>query len=145
MRRRQADLTVNILKVSHLLSRQGSKLVSQVGGLSSIHQWILLRYLVTRNEVNIGTLKNELMVTKQNMTGMINRLKEMDLVSLVPDTNDGRKIKVSITDKGKQLYDELGVSAIAFNDLLYRSFDEENLQMLETLLEKLIFELKEME
>ncbi|HAR1684399.1 TPA: MarR family transcriptional regulator [Enterococcus faecium] len=144
MKRTKTDLTIDILKVSHLISRHGSKIVSDVG-LSSIHQWVILRYLATRKEVSIGTLKDELMVTKQNMTGMINRLKELELVSLVPDTRDGRKMKVSISPKGKKLYDELWLSGNRFNDLLYQSFDEDEIKMLEKLSEKLILELKKME
>jgi DNA-binding MarR family transcriptional regulator len=68
----KTNITLDIFRLSNLLSKFGAKMVSEVG-LNSIQQWVILRTIINRGEISIGELKEEMLVTKQNMTGMMNR------------------------------------------------------------------------
>ncbi|MDP4108027.1 MAG: MarR family transcriptional regulator, partial [Bacillota bacterium] len=76
----KTNITLDFFRVSNLLSRYGAKMVADVG-LNSIQQWVILRTIIEKGEISIGELKEETLVTKQNMTGMINRLQQSNLVA----------------------------------------------------------------
>ncbi|QMV44191.1 MarR family winged helix-turn-helix transcriptional regulator [Cohnella cholangitidis] len=91
---------MNIFRCSNLLERIGRKLVSQVG-LTSVHQWFILSSL-SEGDLSLKQLGTNTHVTKQNMTGMIERLKQNDYVTTYEAQEDRRITLVRLTDKGKQ-------------------------------------------
>lgn len=133
----KTDITLDFLKVSNLLSRYGAKMVSDVG-LTSIQQWIILRTIINRGDISIGELKEETLVTKQNMTGMINRLQESNLVILYPDPEDKRRTLVKVTEEGRHVYDQLKSSRNDFNNQTYGIFNDQEIMVLSDLLGRLV-------
>src|SRR5690242_698589 len=95
----KTNITLDFLRISNLLNRYGAKMVSEVG-LNSIQQWVILKTIIERGDISIGELKEEMLVTKQNMTGMINRLQQSNLVTLFQDSEDKRRTRVKITEEG---------------------------------------------
>lgn len=137
MNEKQINITLNFLKISNLINRKGSEMVSEVG-LSSIQQWFILRKLIHSGDTSIGELKKETLVTKQNMTGFINRLEKDGIVRLIPSTIDKRKTLVSITPEGKDTYNRLKESSIKFNQETYSPYTKEEVEELNHLLENLV-------
>lgn len=138
----KTDITLDFLKVSNLLSRYGAKMVSVVG-LTSIQQWIILRTIINRGDISIGELKEETLVTKQNMTGMINRLQESNLVILYPDPEDKRRTMVKVTEEGRHVYEQLKSLRNDFNDQTYSIYSDQEIMVLKDLLSRLVKHLKE--
>lgn len=137
----KTDITLDFLKISNLLSRYGAKMVSDVG-LNSIQQWIILRTIINKGDISIGELKEETLVTKQNMTGMINRLQELNLVVLYPDPEDKRRTRVKVTDEGRSIYEQLKFSRNDFNNQTYSIYNDEEILVLNDLLSRLVKHLK---
>jgi DNA-binding MarR family transcriptional regulator len=65
-------------------------------------------FLITnRKETNSRTLAEELDVTPGNVTGIVDRLAEQELVIRKPDPQDRRVIWLEATPKGKELLNKL--------------------------------------
>jgi DNA-binding MarR family transcriptional regulator len=138
----KTNITLDFIRISNLLSRYGSKMVADVG-LNSIQQWVILKTIIEKGEISIGELKEETLVTKQNMTGMINRLQQSNLVALFPDPEDKRRTRVKITEEGQRVYEKLKVSRNDFNAKTYHIYNDHEIIVLNDLLGRLINHLKE--
>ncbi|WP_158602188.1 MarR family winged helix-turn-helix transcriptional regulator [Cohnella endophytica] len=93
------SIVVNLFRCSNLLERIGRKLVSEVG-LSSVHQWFILSALAD-GDLSLKQLGKNTLVTKQNMTGMIERLKQGNFVVTYEARDDRRITLVKLTDQGR--------------------------------------------
>lgn len=140
----KTEITLNFLRISNLMSRHGAKMVADVG-LSSIQQWVILCSIALKGEISIGELKNETLVTKQNMTGMIERLQQSNLVTVFPDPQDKRRTRVKLTEQGERVYEQLKSSRYDFNQQTYQFFSDEEIVTLNNLLNRLVEHLKKAE
>jgi len=138
----KTNITLDFFRISNLLSRYGAKMVSEVG-LNSIQQWVILRTIINRGEISIGELKEEMLVTKQNMTGMINRLHQSNLVSLFQDHEDKRRTRVKVTEEGIRVYEQLKSLRDDFNAQTYHIYNDQEIVVLSDLLGRLVEHLKE--
>ncbi|WP_160718719.1 MarR family winged helix-turn-helix transcriptional regulator [Bacillus sp. USDA818B3_A] len=138
----KTNITLDIIRLSNLLSRYGAKIVANVG-LNSIQQWVILRTIIEREDISIGELKEEMLVTKQNMTGMINRLEQSNLVTLFQDPEDKRRTRVKITDEGIRVYEQLKSLRNEFNAKTYHIYNDQEIIILNDLLGRLVEHLKE--
>lgn len=98
-------VVMNIFRCSNLLERVGRKLVTKVG-LTSVHQWFILAAL-SNEDLSLKQLGKNTHVTKQNMTGMIERLKQSQYVTTYEAQEDRRITLVRLTDKGKHALAQL--------------------------------------
>jgi DNA-binding MarR family transcriptional regulator len=138
----KTNITLDFFRISNLLSRYGAQMVADVG-LSSIQQWVILRTIITSGDISIGELKEETLVTKQNMTGMITRLQQLNLVTLFPDPKDKRRTRVKVTAEGHRVYEQLKSSRTDFNAQTYKIYDDQEILVLSDLLNRLVKHLKE--
>ena len=137
----KTNITLDIFRLSNLLSKFGAKMVSEVG-LNSIQQWVILRTIINRGEISIGELKEEMLVTKQNMTGMMNRLQQSNLVTLFQDPEDKRRTQVKITEEGIRVYEQLKSLRQDFNTQTYHIYNNQEILVLSDLLGRLVEHLK---
>lgn len=64
-------------------------------------------------------LSRLLLVTSGNLTGIVDRLKDQQLVGRIPDPHDRRVIRVALTDKGRRMTDAmLPVHAADIDEIL---------------------------
>lgn len=138
----RGNIVVNIFRASTLLERVGRRLSSQAG-LTSLHQWFILAALSSSGDLSLKELGNNTLVTKQNMTGMVDRLKQNGLVTTYEASNDRRVTLVHITEKGKQALlnaDDLGNQS---NERSFKDFTEQEIEAFNHYLEQLITNLKD--
>ncbi|RIL09640.1 MAG: hypothetical protein DCC75_06075 [Proteobacteria bacterium] len=74
----------------------------------SVSQWGVLRTLIQLNDegvqqVNLKVLSERLLIQPPSVTGVVDRLERMELVSRVRCQGDQRAKQVSLTDKGREL------------------------------------------
>jgi DNA-binding MarR family transcriptional regulator len=138
----KTSITLDFLRISNILSRYGAKMVTEVG-LTSIQQWVILRTIIEKGDISIGELKEETLVTKQNMTGMINRLQQANLVTLFTDPEDKRRTRVKVTGEGQRVYEQLSSSRNEFNLKSYNIYNDQEILVLNNLLSRLVEHLKE--
>jgi len=138
----KTNITLDFLRISNLLSRYGAKMVADVG-LNSIQQWVILKAIIEKGDISIGEIKEETLVTKQNMTGMINRLQQANLVELFTDPEDKRRTRVKVTEEGERIYEQLSSSRDEFNGKSYNIYNDQEIVVLSNLLSRLVEHLKD--
>lgn len=139
----ERDLVTGVIQLANLLTRrlgpvfEKSKITPQ--------QWLVVSALSEENgPVTLVALARRLMVTKQNMTGMIARLEQLGLAERNDDPNDLRSSRVQLTRRGRTLVDKVRpgyeewVSSLAGGEV-----SERELQTLSRTVERLIASLEE--
>ncbi|MDF2680126.1 MAG: hypothetical protein K0R47_1316 [Brevibacillus sp.] len=132
----KVSIILNMLRLSALINRMGLKLVEGTG-LSSVQQWQLLG-IISRNEgITLSKLSEETLVTKQNMTGLIERMGKGGWVTTWSDPTDKRLTRVRITKKGKETLEMMQPRTKESNEVTFQAFREDELVMMEEMLERL--------
>ena len=109
-------------------------------------QWTVLMALAAESgPVTLVALARRLMVTKQNMTGMIARLDQLGLAERQGDPNDLRSSRVTLTRRGRTLVDKLRPAYERWVRELGSEIGERDLQALTRTVEKLIERLERSE
>ena len=73
--------------------------------ITSIHGEII-RLLEEEGALSIGEIGDQLMIAKAQMTQLIDKLVELDIVERRPVKGDRRKIEIALTNTGKGLLQE---------------------------------------
>jgi len=131
------DIVLNIFRASNLLERVGRKMTAQVG-LSSVQQWFILGALLKEGDQSIKELRQNTLVTKQNMTGMVERLKQSGHVATEEDSDDRRITRVSLTPKGRETLLQLRAISVASNVEMFESFAAPQLASLDAMISRLV-------
>ena len=76
--------------------------------------------------MSVNELSRYLLITRQNLTGLLGRLERDGYITRTPSTEDRRSIKVSLSPKGKELWKKLAEPIHQFYDLALKniSFDD---------------------
>ena len=136
------DLVTGVIQLANLFIRRLGPLFEKAK--ITPQQWTVLAALADEEDaVTLVALSRRLMVTKQNMTGMIARLEQLGLADRSEDPSDLRSSRVTLTRRGKTLVDKLRpaydewVGALADGDL-----SERDVQTLSRITDRLIARLE---
>jgi DNA-binding MarR family transcriptional regulator len=104
------------------------KLVINDNGLDiTPHQIEIMRVLdVEKKALPIGEIGEKLHIPKAQMTQLIDKLVDLDIVERVTAKSDRRALKVSFTDRGKSIMENHKKSIkSAFQDMMSHLTDED--------------------
>lgn len=138
------EIIMNTFRASQLLHNTGRKLVADQG-LTSVQQWFILSTLFREGELALKDLTNNMLVSKQNMTGMVKRLKQGGYVTTFEDPEDRRITRVSITDQGIRVFENLLGDSVVSNERTFAGFTADELSVFANLIERLVGDLQAME
>ncbi len=88
-----------------MLNKVGSRALDEEQ--VTTQQWSILGALSRESAakgMSVSELCAYLMVSRQNMTGLLSRLEERDVVSRAIDPEDQRSRRITLTPKGKELW-----------------------------------------
>ncbi len=95
--------------------------VSHVNGMGDANAWAkldltmqqmkVIMMLENRGDIPVSVLADSLNVSLPNMTGIVDRLVQNELVERVPSSHDRRVILLRGTPKSKEIFDSLFSSA----------------------------------
>lgn len=100
-------LFFKLYQCANLLHKTGTKAVESEG--LTTQQWAILGALsrsVTEQGMNMGDLARYLMVSRQNLSGVLGRLERDGRIEVVTDTRDRRSRLIRITDAGWTVWRE---------------------------------------
>jgi DNA-binding MarR family transcriptional regulator len=126
-----------VIRINNLLIKHGnSERLAGAYGLSQ-QQWTLLGVLYRNGQgMTMTELGKNLLVTKANMTGMIDRLERDGFVSRHPDQFDRRVTKVMLTEKGTNFMREIEGPRDRFTSEMFSDFTLEECQQFHEYLER---------
>ena len=137
----ERDQVTGVIQLANLLNRR----LAPVFEKSKItpQQWAVLSALADENApVTLVALARRLVVTKQNMTGMIARLEQLGVAERQGDPNDLRSSRVQLTRRGRGVVEKLRPAYQEWlRDLASGELSERDLQSLTKNVERLIAKL----
>ncbi|MDA7417939.1 MarR family transcriptional regulator [Xenophilus arseniciresistens] len=114
-------LFFRLYQCANMLHKTGSRAV-EAEGLTT-QQWAVLGALSrekARDGMSVGDLARYLMVSRQNLSGLISRMERDGHLAVMPDGRDRRSRLVSMTASGRHVWHELARPKIAayYEDIL---------------------------
>ncbi len=106
-------LFFRLYQCANMLHKTGTRAV-EAEGLTT-QQWAVLGALSRENAqagMSIGDLAKYLMVSRQNLSGLIGRMERDGHVAIAPDGQDRRSRVVTMTDSGRHLWHVLALPKI---------------------------------
>ncbi|MDI4663578.1 MarR family transcriptional regulator [Xanthobacter autotrophicus] len=109
-------LFFRLYQCSNLLHKNGTRYMGDFG--ATTQQWAVLgalaRPLVREKGMSVKDLIEFLMLSRQNLTAVLDRLEARDWVERVKDPEDGRSRLVRLTSEGNRTWDAMQGTIEAF-------------------------------
>lgn len=136
-----AEIILDIVRAANLLERLGGEYAKEAD-LSSVQQYMILSMLATENNLSMRDLRQNTLVTKQAITGLVDRMKQVGYIDTYKDEKDRRVTYVHLTPVGKEALDITRPFRISGNREAFSVLSDEESSQLLTILPKLIKHLK---
>jgi DNA-binding MarR family transcriptional regulator len=102
----ERDLITGVIQLANLFNRRLAPVFEKAK--ITPQQWAVLSALADETApVTLVALARRLVVTKQNMTGMIARLEQLGVADRQGDPNDLRSSRVQLTRRGRGIVEKL--------------------------------------
>ncbi len=89
---------------------------------------------------SIRRIADHLHVSASNITADVGKLVKARLLAKLPDPDDARAIKITLTEKGAKLIQDLAPSLRAVNDRLFANMSRSDMTILTRLLRQIVVE-----
>jgi MarR family transcriptional regulator, organic hydroperoxide resistance regulator len=136
----ERDLVAGVIQLANLLTRRLAPLFTKAR--ITPQQWAILSVL-SRNAapMSLASLARTMMVSKQNMTGMMTRLEQLGFAERADDPKDLRSSRVVLTRRGRATIEKLRPAYEQWRHALGGELSERDFattaKTIETLIEKL--------
>jgi DNA-binding MarR family transcriptional regulator len=136
----ERDLVAGVIQLANLLTRRLAPVFEKAR--VTPQQWAILSALSKNNApMSLASLARTMMVSKQNMTGMMSRLEQLGFAERADDPEDLRSYRVVLTRRGRTTLDKLRPAYEEWRDALGGDLSERDLataaKTIETLIETL--------
>lgn len=139
--RKIGSVVLDLVRAANLLERLGGQYAKEVG-LGSVQQYMILSMLKKQGTVSMSDLRQSTLVTKQAITGLIERMKKQGLIITKKDPQDGRRVIVEMTSLAEKKLEEIRPYRIEGNRQAFSKLEDDELEELQSTLTKLIAHLK---
>ncbi|SRR5581483_943131 len=137
----ERDLIVGVIQLANLLTRRLAPIFEK--SKITPQQWAVLSVLgESEGALSLAGLARKLLVSKQNMTGMVARLEQLGLAEREADPADLRSSKVQLSRRGRALVDKLRPSYDEWVRTLGKDVSQRDMQSLTRTVDRLISELE---
>ncbi len=132
-------LFFRLYQSSNLMHKNGTRAVSEFG--STTQQWAVLGALarprVRKDGMSVKDLIAFLMVSRQNLAAVLDRLEARGWIEKVKDASDGRARRSRLTEQGTVIWDNMLVAIGEFYETALSGFSDEEQFLLYRLLDRL--------
>lgn len=101
-------------------------------------QWRIIRVLADSRSIDFHDLSVKTCILRPSLTGILTRMERDGLIFRLKPLNDQRKLYVSLTPQGQDLYDHARQEVEAGYQSIEQAFSSEKMQQLTQLLDELI-------
>jgi DNA-binding MarR family transcriptional regulator len=133
----ERDLVAGVIQLANLLTRRLGPVFAKAR--ITPQQWAILSALAANGEpMSLASLARTMMVSKQNMTGMMTRLEQLGFAERADDPKDLRSSRVVLTRRGRTTIDKLRPAYEEWRDALGGELSERDLATAAKTIESLI-------
>ncbi|GLX63893.1 homoprotocatechuate degradation operon regulator HpaR [Proteus sp. DFP240708] len=101
-------------------------------------QWRIIRVLADKRSIDFHELAQKACILRPSLTGILIRMERDELICRLKPVSDQRKLFVSLSANGQNLYDIIQPKIDKGYQLIEQKFSTEKLQRLSGLLKELI-------
>jgi DNA-binding MarR family transcriptional regulator len=133
----ERDLVAGVIQLANLLTRRLAPVFEKAR--VTPQQWAILS-VVDRSDgpMSLASLARAMMVSKQNMTGMMARLEQLGFAERADDPSDLRSSRVVLTRRGHATIEKLRPAYEQWRDALAGSISERDMATTARTIEQLI-------
>jgi DNA-binding MarR family transcriptional regulator len=136
----ERDLVAGVIQLANLLTRRLTPVFAKAR--ITPQQWAILSVLSrSAAPLSLASLARTMMVSKQNMTGMMTRLEQLGFAERTDDPKDLRSSRVALTRRGRATIEKLRPAYEQWREALGGELSERDLatsaKTIETLITKL--------
>lgn len=125
---------IELKKTSDILEEIHNKFFSRFNTSSTKFNALVILYKCSEEGIMLSEIGEQMLVTKANITGLIDRLEKQGLVKRTRDDIDRRKVWATITQKGKIFAKEMIENYKEWSkNIMVDLDDEEKKQFINTL------------
>jgi len=99
------DLIAGIIQLGNLFARRLAPLFEKTN--LTPQQWLILNAIAAAGPMTLAALARKMIVSKQNMTGMVDRLRKAGYLDRHHDPSDLRSARVVLTRRGRAVVEKL--------------------------------------
>jgi len=137
----ERDFIASVIQLSNLLTRRLAPIFEKAR--VTPQQWAVLSALASADApMTLAGLARTMLVSKQNMTGMVARLQDLGLAERSDDPSDLRSSRVQLTRRGRALVEKFRPSYDQWRAALGKEVSEREMAGLARVLDRLISELQ---
>jgi len=137
----ERDLVSGVIQLANLLTRRLAPIFERAK--VTPQQWSILAILADSDaSMTLASIARKMMVSKQNMTGMIARLEQLGLAERHDDPKDLRSSRVQLTRRGRALVEKFRPVYAEWRGRLGRELPERDIAALTRTVDRLIDELE---
>jgi DNA-binding MarR family transcriptional regulator len=138
----ERDLVSGVIQLANLLNRRLGPIFERAK--VTPQQWSILSMLAESDEpMTLAAIARKMMVSKQNMTGMMARLEQLGLAERHDDPKDLRSSRVQLTRRGRALVDKFRPAYQQWRERLGHDLPEREIAALTRTVDRLIAELEQ--
>jgi DNA-binding MarR family transcriptional regulator len=138
----ERDLVVGVIQLANLMMRRLAPIFEKAN--VTPQQWSIVSALADSDApLSLAGLARKMLVSKQNMTGMIARLEQLGLAERNDDPNDLRSSRVQLTRRGRSLVEKFRPAYENWRDQLGRGMSDRDRVALTRTVDRLIGELEQ--
>src|SRR3954470_20070822 len=136
------DLVAGVIQLANLLTRRLAPVFAKAR--ITPQQWAILSVLSRADApMSLAALARSMMVSKQNMTGMMTRLEQLGFAERADDPKDLRSSRVVLTRRGRATIEKLRPAYEQSRTALGGDLSERDLAAAEKTIETLIARLSD--
>ena len=98
------DLIVGVFQLANLFARRLAPMFEKTN--LTPQQWAILSVVAEGGPTTSAALARKMIVSKQNMTGMVSRLRDAGYLDRYGDPSDLRSVRVALTRKGRSVIEK---------------------------------------
>lgn len=102
----------------------------------------ILFVLWQEDDLTISQIGEKTSLAKTTLTSMLDRMEEKGTIKRNFDPNDRRQIRITLTEKARALNKSYEAISEQMNELFYKGLSDEEISRLESLLQKILSNLK---
>ena len=99
------DLIAGVIQLGNLFARRLAPMFEKTN--LTPQQWLILNVLAADGAMTLAALARKMIVSKQNMTGMVDRLRNAGYLDRHHDPSDLRSARVVLTRRGRAVVEKL--------------------------------------
>jgi DNA-binding MarR family transcriptional regulator len=138
----ERDLVVGVIQLANLLMRRLAPIFEKAN--VTPQQWaILVAIADSQSSLTAAGLARKMLVSKQNMTGMVARLEQLGLTERHDDPKDLRASRLQLTRRGRALVDKYRPAYEEWRSKLGGGMSDRDVALLTRTVDRLIAELEQ--